>query len=146
MRVTTLIAVMSTAIVVALACGPQQPPRSPRVEEITALWTQIRDWRQDAGWPVDPPHEDVLAIKGKTVDQISAICRPPQPEPQACADVCSLAEAICDNAEQICILADELGKNDDWAQRKCMSAKASCRDSKKKCCQKCSEPPKATMK
>lgn len=142
MRVTTLVAVMLTAILIALACGPQHPPRSPRVEEITVLWAQIRDWRREAGLPVDPPHEDFFEVRGKTVDQVAAICRPPQPEPQACADVCSLAEAICDNAEQICILADELGKNDDWAQRKCSSAKASCRDAKKRCCSKCSEATK----
>jgi hypothetical protein len=58
--------------------------------------------------------------------------------PETCNDVCSLADAICDNAEQICILADELGKQDTWAQGKCASAKASCRDAKKKCCG-CSE-------
>ena len=142
MRVSTLVAVMLTAILIALACGPQQAPRWPKVQEITALWTQIRQWRLEAKMEVDPPHYDFFEVKRKTVDQIAAICRPPQPQPQACADVCSIADAICDNAEQICILADELGKDDDWAQRKCGSAKASCRDAKKKCCSKCSEPTK----
>jgi hypothetical protein len=132
------------AIAIGLACGVKKPPSAPKQDEITALWTQIRDWRRAAGLPVDPRAEDVISIVGKTVDQAKHVCPEAHTVPPKCEDVCSLAEAICDNAEQICILADELGKEDKWAQDKCSSAKASCRDAKQRCCTKCSEPdPKA---
>ena len=138
MRASTLTWVLITAMGIALACGPQQPPRSPKVDEITALWTQIRDWRREAGLPVEPRHEDVIQIRPIPYRDIGRVCPDNHPVPATCSDVCSLADAICDNAEQICILADELGKDDEWAQDKCASAKASCREAKKKCC-KCSE-------
>ena len=35
-------------------------------------------------------------------------------------------------------IADDLGKDDDYAQEKCTSAKASCREAKQRCCN-CSE-------
>lgn len=124
-------------IAIALACGPRPAPKSPKQDEITALWTQIRDWRREAGLPVDPRREDVIATP-PTVDHAKHVCPEAHPVPATCSDVCSLADAICDNAEQICILADDLGKDDKWAQDKCASAKASCRDAKKLCCT-CSE-------
>jgi len=146
MRASTLGIVLSSAILIAMACGPKRAPGGPKQDEITALWTQIRDWRREAGLPVDPRREDVIAIGPQTVDQAKHVCPDSHPVPATCSDVCSLAEAICDNAEQICILADELGKEDTWAQDKCSSAKASCRDAKKRCC-KCSETDsKASLK
>jgi hypothetical protein len=138
MRTATLAAVLSAAIAIGVACGPKPPPTGPKQDEITALWTQIRDWRRGAGLPVDPRREDVIAIGPLTVDKAKQVCPDAHPVPPSCDEVCSLAEAICDNAEQICILADELGKSDKWAQDKCDSAKASCRDAKKRCCG-CSE-------
>jgi hypothetical protein len=137
MRTSTLGTVLVTAILIALACGPRPAPKSPKQDEITALWTQIRDWRREAGLPVDPRREDVIATP-PTVDHAKHVCPDAHPVPATCSDVCSLADAICDNADSICILADELGKDDKWAQDKCASAKASCRDAKKLCC-KCSE-------
>ena len=126
----------------ALACGGQRAPRSPKVDEITALWTQIRQWRREAKLPVEPRHEDVNMMYDMPMQKAERVCTDGHAEPPTCGDVCSLADAICDNAEQICILADDLGKDDKWAQEKCASAKASCRDAKKKCCE-CSAP-KAT--
>lgn len=139
MKATTLGIVLVAAIVIAASCGRPPPPRGPIIKnEITALSTQIRDWRREAKLPVDPRREDVLAIAPKTIAEARHVCPASHPVPNSCGDVCSLADAICDNAEQICILADELGKDDKWAQEKCDSAKASCRDAKKLCC-KCSE-------
>jgi hypothetical protein len=120
-----------------MACGGRQKVDTRKQDEITALSTQIRDWRREAGLPVDPRHEDVIASP-KTVDQAKHVCPESHAVPPTCDNVCSLADAICDNAEQICILADELGKEDKWAQDKCASAKTSCRDAKKLCC-KCSD-------
>lgn len=121
-------------MVIAFACGPKQVRKDTRPDEILALWTQIRDFRREAGLPVDPRREDVLQVVGTPVKVVQRVCPEGHNVPETCSDVCSLGEAICDNAEQICILADELGKDDTWAQDKCSSAKASCRDAKKKCC------------
>ncbi len=140
MRTAQLAVVLLLAIWIASACGgPQRIPVDPRKNDITALWTQIRDWRREAGLPVEPRREDVLQVIGTPVREVQRVCTADHQVPQTCGDVCSLADAICDNAEQICILADELGKQDTWAHDKCSSAKASCRDAKKKCCG-CSEP------
>ncbi len=141
MRATTLGAVLVTAIVIAASCGGRQMTGQRRTQittEITALSTQIRDWRREAKLPVDPRHEDVMGVVMMTVEQARHVCPDSHPVPPSCDDVCGLADAICDNAESICNLADELGKDDTWAQDKCDSAKASCRDAKKRCCG-CSE-------
>jgi hypothetical protein len=138
MRASTLAIVLLVAIAIGMACGPRKGPNTAKQNEITALWAQIRDWRREAGLPVDPRHEDVIQIVGKTVDQAKHVCPDAHPVPPSCGEVCSLSDNICDNAESICDLADELGKEDKWAQDKCSSAKASCRDAKKLCC-KCSE-------
>ena len=144
MKTTTLCAVLLSAILIATACGTacgpkdsMTPPRDPR-QEITALSTQIRDWRREAKLPVEPRREDVIAVAPMTLEQARHVCPDSHPVPPSCGDVCSLADAICDNAETICTLADELGKDDKWAQDKCDSAKASCRDAKQRCCN-CSE-------
>jgi hypothetical protein len=140
-RATTLGVVLATAIAVASACHPQPPPKGPGQDEITALWTQIRDWRREAGLPVEPRREDVIGIANTPMKSVEPVCAADHSVPPVCGDVCSLADAICDNAEQICILADEL--KDQWSADKCASAKASCREAKQRCCKKCSEAPKA---
>ena len=50
-----------------------------------------------------------------------------------CNDVCTIAENICENAAAICRISDEL-ENDRWADEKCASAKASCKEAKETCC------------
>lgn len=107
--------------------------------EITALWTQIRDWRREAGMDVEPP---VAAVNQADRMDVSTarkapICRTYTPTP-ACDDVCSLADAICDNATNICELASGM-PGDTWAEDKCNSAKASCREAKERCCS-CDDP------
>ncbi|HSD86742.1 MAG TPA: hypothetical protein VLB44_04480 [Kofleriaceae bacterium] len=137
---TALPTALLVMFVAFAACGPKQPPEGPRKQnEISALWTQIRDWRREAGLDVEPRPSDVNSVAPMTVKQVQQVCPDNHPVPATCSDVCSLADAICDNAEQICILAGELGKQDTWAQDKCSSAKASCREAKRKCCGKCSE-------
>lgn len=132
-------------MVFVFACGPKHADSgTTKKNEISNLWTQIRGWRLEAGLPVEPRHEDVISVVGTTVKEVQRVCPEGHNVPQTCNDVCSIADAICDNAESICSLADELGKSDTWAQDKCASSKASCRDAKKKCCA-CSED-KATEK
>ncbi len=124
----------------AAACGNAPPPYQQQLErvdarkqEITVLWAQIRDWRQEARWPVDPPNRLIRAAMLMSVDKARAVCPFAQPSTVECTDVCSLAEAICANADSICSIARELG-GDPWADDKCNEAKASCREAKKRCC------------
>ncbi len=105
-----------------------------RKNEITSLSTQIRDWRHEAGMGVEPDARTVNRVGAMTVLAVrkTAMCPAHQPS-DACEDVCSLADAICDNAESICAIAAELD-GDIWADDKCDSAKASCREAKQRCC------------
>ncbi len=142
MRATTLGLLLGIAIAVASACGRTiKDVRGPKVNEITVLWAQIRDWRREAHLDVEPRREDVIAIYNTPMKSAEPVCSADHSVPSTCSDVCSLADAICDNAEQICILADDL--KDQWSADKCASAKASCREAKQRCCKKCSEEPKA---
>ena len=130
---------MRAALLVAAlgACGGAHPPETPRLEkenQITALWTQIREFRQRAHMRVEPSKADFFQVVDKTVNQAAQVCPDGHDIAPTCSDICSLADAICDNAETICTIADELGKQDDYAQDKCKSAKASCREAKVKCC------------
>jgi hypothetical protein len=140
-KATSLGLALATAIAIAGACAGTQKPIDRRPDEITALWTQIRDWRREAGLQVEPRREDVIGIANTPMKSVEPVCSADHSVPTTCGDVCSLADAICDNAEQICILADEL--KDQWSADKCASAKASCREAKKNCCKKCNEEPKA---
>jgi len=140
-RATTLGAILALAVGVAASCASSQRPVDTRRNEITALWTQIRDWRREAGLDVEPRREDVIQMSNTPMKSVEPVCSADHSVPTTCGDVCSLADAICDNAEQICILADEL--KDQWSADKCANAKASCREAKRNCCKKCSEEPKA---
>ena len=83
---------------------------------------------------LDPPNALMGVVRAKTVGDAAKVCKENQKQPATCSDICSIADAICDNAENICGLADELGKNDTYAQEKCTSAKASCSEAKQRCC------------
>lgn len=132
----------------AVACMRPQPSHQPaewekrqqKMNVITNLWTQIRGWRREAGLGLDPMPATLNQIQNQTVKEAERVCAEGHAEPKQCADVCSLATAICDNAETICSIADELGKDDAFAQEKCSSAKASCKEAKQRCCN-CSEEP-----
>lgn len=112
---------------------PDWQIRMQKENQVTALWTQIRDWRREAGMDVDPS-PTLISAPPKTVSDAKRVCPDSHKVPATCSDICSLADAICDNAEAICGIADELGKQDDFAQGKCTSAKASCREAKQRCC------------
>lgn len=125
-------------LIVVGACGgahaPPPPIPNPLDNEITALWTQIRDWRREAHMDLDPTPQSVFEMRKRTAKEVSRVCPENHQVPQTCNDVCNLADAICDNAERICDLADQLGKADFYAQDKCASAKASCHEAKRRCC------------
>ncbi|MBA3391863.1 MAG: hypothetical protein H0T89_04420 [Deltaproteobacteria bacterium] len=128
------------------ACAARQQPlpdwqkRQTKMNQVTTLWAQIRDWRREAGLKVEPSEASMLQWRGRTVVEAARVCPDGHSVPKTCDDVCSLADAICDNAEAICEIAKELGKDDQQAQEKCASATASCREAKQRCCG-CSEEP-----
>jgi hypothetical protein len=147
MKASTLALVLLVAIGIAAACASSQSfeVRLQKKNDISTLHSEIRQMRRDMELDVEPHPQDVMQMRRvKSVEQARAVCSSNRAVSEACQDVCVLADHICDNAEQICDLAMQLGANDSWAQDKCASAKASCRDAKKKCCTKCSQA-KATL-
>jgi len=126
------LAIAAVLMLAGCAHPPGAPARTDLRAEITALWTQIRDWRREARMDVEPERDAVVALRGRSVRAAAAVCSSTQPR-GACMDVCDLADAICDNAESICSIASQLG-DDPWAKDKCDNAKASCREAKQRCC------------
>ena len=112
-----------------VGCGSAGvPPHGPmQSNEIIALWSQIREWRREAGLSLDPSCATLVSFA--PTDEHAGGCAASS---QASADACSLGDAICDNAEQICILSGELDHN-LWAHDKCTSATASCREVQQLC-------------
>lgn len=135
-----LLIASAIALVIMQACGGAPPPThtSDDRAEIIALWTQIRDYRRQMHMDLDPSPMTMNQIRFQNVKDAEKVCVENHKVPKVCDDVCSLSDAICDNAESICKLADKLGKDDDFAQTKCVDSKASCREATQKCC-KCSD-------
>src|SRR5688572_16570651 len=110
----------------ALSCASAQrtaqAPSSWQRDEIIALDTQIREWRQEAGMRVVP--------EPRWINQ--SVPPSPQPYSDECKDICSLADAICSNRDRICDIAGEMPE-DTWAKGKCDSAKASCNEARDRC-------------
>lgn len=109
-----------------------------RKQDITALWNEIGDWRERKGLIRDPlegmSRIDVQAIpKGSVAKIRQCASEDDPPKTDECTDVCTLKDDICDNAASICRIAEQLG-DDAWAQEKCRSAKASCKEATDKCC------------
>ena len=136
---------LAAALVILVGCGAAQKPdidgTLDKENRITVLWTQIREFRRDANMPLDPARTFVFQFHSRSVREAAYVCTAGQQVPPRCDDVCSIADDICDNAEAICTIADELGKGDEYAQDKCASAKASCREAKQRCCDCSASPP-----
>jgi hypothetical protein len=128
--------VLGIGLSIVVACGgaPPPPPTVDKHTQILLLWSQIRDWRHEAHMPLDPPRALMFQYQALPLQQVKRVCTDGHQVPKTCDDVCDLSDAICDNAEAICGLADDLGKDDTFAQDKCTSAKASCREAKQRCC------------
>ncbi|MBV8762834.1 MAG: hypothetical protein JO257_36450 [Deltaproteobacteria bacterium] len=139
MRGVALGVALGLVISIVVSCGgaPPSPDLNEKLRkenEITALWTQIREFRRDAKMPLDPPRSLQMQFRASPVDAVKRVCTDGHEVPKTCDDVCDLSDAICDNAEAICGIAADLGKDDTFAQDKCASAKASCREAKQRCC------------
>jgi hypothetical protein len=119
----------AASVLMFVSCGcTGLPPRGPtQSNEIVALWSQIREWRREAGMSLDPSCATLVSFA--PTDAHADGCAPAT---SSRADTCSLGDAICDNAEQICILAGELDAN-LWAHDKCTSATASCHEVQQLC-------------
>lgn len=127
-------------VILSCAYRPTIQPVDKR-QEILTLWTQIRQWRHEHQWDLEPPSSLIQYSRNQTVRDARNVCPDGTRTPPTCGDVCTLSDDICDNAERICTLADELGKDDQFAQEKCTSAKASCRESQQRCCDCKKNPP-----
>ncbi len=118
----------------AEARGPLPGPYDTEKSEIADLWMQIRGWRVDMGMPTEPRWALVERFTPIPVKKLRLCEDDPRPRTDKCIDVCKIADAICDNAEQICRIADQL-EDDSWANDKCHSAKASCKEATGQCCE-----------
>ncbi len=105
-----------------------------RKNDIRALWVQIRQWRlrdlklSSEPLPFSAEHSSV------SISELRICLEAEEPsDTEVCSDTCRVKDAICDNADDICRIADELG-DDAWADDKCTSAKASCKEAKEQCC------------
>ncbi|HUH04102.1 MAG TPA: hypothetical protein VML75_19025 [Kofleriaceae bacterium] len=113
---------------------PQSPdaavvvPANPYQSEIVAMMSEIRGWRGELGLKLEPT-DRVLG----TVRSARDVC-PVIEIVEECRDTCTLADHICENAENICRIADGELRGDQWAKDKCSSAKASCDEAAKECC------------
>jgi len=106
----------------------------PRLDEIVERDKEIRDFRRELDLDSDPSRTDQELWMVRPLSKAIEVCPIDEyPQTPKCQDVCTLADHICENADAICDLAEDL-KDNDWAQRKCASAKASCKDGKKRCC------------
>jgi hypothetical protein len=132
-----LVTGLAVGALIAACARPIEGPEWQRAQakrgEITALWTQIRDWRREAHMGVEPSPQLIFQMRGQPMSSSVRACPDAHAIPPTCGDVCDLGESICDNAERICTIAAELG-NDDFSADKCSSAKASCNEAKQRCC------------
>lgn len=136
------VAVGLTLAAIIVACVHPPPPKGiEKRQEILSRWMEIRQWRHERGWDVDPPNQLMQYARGRSVSDLKNVCPDGMRTPRTCGDVCTLSDDICTNADEICRLADELGKDDTFAQEKCTSAKASCRESQQRCCDCKKNPP-----
>jgi hypothetical protein len=127
--------VLAVCVAVLLAaCGGQRPSayarRDIRAEEILMLDGKIMDYRKELGLAPRPDPFLISQVRG----QARLALPPPTPQnaSEQCLDVCELSVYICRASDDICRIADELGP-DDWAAAKCASARASCKEARKRC-------------
>lgn len=147
-----VVAGLACAAVIACSASPRQstmrpaaPPQpvtaSPQAAEVeqTDPHAQIEYYAEqiDAQRKQMQLPEAVLPMSSQPMAPIPHAAEDTTCHPAAstsCGDVCRLSDSICDNSVKICKLADELG-GDEWAAGKCASAKQTCGDAHKRCCE-----------
>ena len=126
--VTRRVLPLSLVAVLLAGCRAHGPQAPKQHDEILAVWTQIREWRNETGLAPDPNCATLMSF-APTDEHLPGGCAQPK---HTTVDACALGDAICDNAEQICIISGELDDN-MWAHDKCTSATASCREVQQLC-------------
>jgi hypothetical protein len=129
------------------ACGGQkmarsttsEPPTSPdamgrsmdadKRAEIERLMAEIDGARPPT---MAMPSDAQVAEAMSNAPEIST-CDLEPPDTPTCNDSCSISTKICENADAICRIAEEL-QPDDWSERKCGEAHASCEIAHDTCC------------
>lgn len=125
---------LATALIAACAAGPgarraaEDERRRDLKNDISMLDSQIKRDRQQAGLSLNPGPRWLEYWGNRPL----ASKPPAKPQSDQCVNACDLAEYICQAAEDICRIAGELG-DDDWANEKCSSAKASCAEARQNC-------------
>jgi len=104
-----------------------------RKEDIQTHWAEIATWRKGLGLKSEPQVLPAALLSSQVLELRTCEESDVPAETQTCTDICSVKDNICDNAEDICRIAEELG-DDAWADEKCVSAKASCKEAKEMCC------------
>lgn len=109
-----------------------QPPIDVRVNDISMLYTEIRQFRREANLPSEPDNDVVIQF----TRQPKALVNTCEPTDDRCSDVCTLADHICENAEDICNISRQLTKHPSyaWARDKCNRANVSCNEARQQCC------------
>ena len=72
---------------------PQQPEwerHAQKMNEITALWTQIRGFRADMGMPLDPSPATENQIQPIPPKDAGRVCAENHAVPKTCEDNCTL--------------------------------------------------------
>jgi hypothetical protein len=128
LAVATLVALLLAACATAGRRGEGQD--DTQRQEIIALSGKISEWRREAGLAPTPATRMFNAFYQQP--SRPAPISPMTNVPEACRDICSLADYICQAADDVCRIAGDL-PGDDWARRKCASAKASCVEARERC-------------
>jgi hypothetical protein len=116
--------------------APQAPmaPMSPEAQQIDTWANEIERDRQTMG--LEAPHEAsvphaAVAMSSPLTVQSDAACHPAKTD--TCTQSCTLSDSICNNSAKICDLASKMA-GDDWAAKKCGTARETCEAGHKKCC------------
>lgn len=142
--------IAGVACAVAIACGgatsmksaaPAPPPtmtggmpESPR-QEIERLDKEIAGELEKMQLAAPPavPMADAHAMAADSMSAAASVTTCAHGQSETCQSSCTLSKSICENAGKICNLAGQLG-NDEWANQKCASGKASCDAASGRCC------------
>jgi hypothetical protein len=126
------IAMAIAACAAGKSAAPAMERRDPK-DEIKEKLREISDWRVEQGLAREPSPGLIQNMRPIPFNKLRVCPDDPNPGTEPCRDVCGLKEKICENAEEICRIAGEIG-DDAWANAKCDSAKASCKEATEKCC------------
>lgn len=134
-RLVVALAVLASAL---SACAARSYPvveQEHAQQEIVMLHGKILEWRRELGLGPTPAPRDVDLFYTEP-SRAATPGATPMSVPEPCRDVCTLGDYICQAADDICRIAADL-PSDDWARRKCASAKASCTEARARCSRCC---------